>query len=242
MPYQNRIVRPGKAVRSVLTDAGEQLTVPEDWTLLPPGDAPLTKIVKAKGPTWLVQVKFKNRFISRGIWAKDDHIQAAKNELEVKRSAPGYAKKRELALARREKKYQEYAKDFYAEVLEFLDFHPRYTALATQLARVVTEHATPVGSGTVARTERIPLRDRAGSAVIAWMRHQTTSYDHMTIVRVKGRRRQVRRELASQSIGMLQLYRDGIDIPQACPLHRALTDSAMELICSQACFKFLRGE
>jgi predicted component of type VI protein secretion system len=84
--------------------------------------------------------------------------------------------------------------------------------------------ATPVGSGTVARTERIPLEDRARSAVIAWMRHQTTGYDHMTIARVKGRRRQVRRELASQSTRLLQLYRDGDDIPPSCPLFRALTD------------------
>lgn len=226
MPHQNRIVRPGRTERCVLTDAGEQLVVPEDWALLPPGDGPLTKIVKAKGPTWLVQVKFKKRFISKGIWAKDEHISAAKNELEVKRLAPGYAKKREQELARKEKKHREYVQEFYAEVLSFLDFHTRYTTLASRLAQSVTELATPVGSGTVARTERIPLEDRASSAVIAWMRHQTTGYDSMAIARVKGRRRQVRRELASGSLGLLQLYRDGDDIPQSCPLQKALVEEA----------------
>jgi hypothetical protein len=224
MPQQNRIVRPGRTERTVLTDAGEQLVVPEDWALLPPGDGPLTKTVKAKGPTWLVQVKSRKRFISKGIWAKGEHIFAAKNEVEAKRLAPGYAKKREQELARKEKKHREYVQDFYTEVLEFLDFHSRYTTLATRLARSVTELATPVGSGTVARTERIPLEDRASSAVIAWMRHQTTGYDRMAIARVKGRRRQVRRELASRSIDLLQLYREGNDIPQSCPLQRALAD------------------
>lgn len=224
MPQQNRIVGPGRTDRTVLTDAGEQLAVPADWTLLPPGDGPLTKIVKAKGPTWLVQVKFKKRFISKGIWANEDHILAAREELEEKRSTPGYGQKRRQDLARREKKQQEYAEAFYTAVVDFLKFHPRHAPLAARLARAVTELATPVGSGTVARTERIPLEDRARSAVIAWMRHQTTGYDHMAIARVKGERRQVRRELASHSITLLQGYRQGTDIPMSCPLRKALID------------------
>ena len=207
MPHQNRIVSPGRTERSVLTEAGDLLVVPEDWELLPSGDGPLTKIVKAKGPTWLVRVKFRKRFISKGIWAKSEHILVAKSELEAKRSAPGYAKKRGQAMARKEKKHQEYVQDFYIEVIDFLDFHSRYTTLAEQLARSVTELATPVGSGTVARTERIPLEDRARSAVIAWMRHQTTGYDRMTIARVKGRRREVRR------ISSLQILPFGFSVP-----------------------------
>lgn len=54
-------------------------------------------------------------------------------------------------------------------------------------------HAVPVGSGTVARTQLIPLEQRAEAAVIAWMRHQTTAYDRMSIARIKGERREVRR-------------------------------------------------
>jgi hypothetical protein len=224
MPHQNRIVRPGPTEGTVLTDMGEQLTVPKGWSLLPPGDGPLTKTVKAKGPVWLVRVKFKNRFISQGIWAKDEHIAAGKDALQAKRSAPGYAKKRQQELARKKQKHRQYVHDFYTEVLDFLAFHPRYSALAAQLANSVTELATPVGSGTVARTERIPLKDRARSAVIAWMRHKTTGYDRMAIAPVMGRRRQIRRELACRSINLLQGYRDGYDIPQRCPLQRALAD------------------
>lgn len=222
MPQQNRIVRPGNSERTVVTDAGEKLSVPEDWELLPPGDGPLTKMVKAKGPTWLVQVKVRKRLVSKGLWANNDYIQAAKNELELKRSAPDYAKKCRQAAVRRDKKHLEYVRNFHTEVLEFLNFHPRYAAIAARLATSVTELATPIGSRTVARTERIPLEDRARSAVIAWMRHQTTRYDSMAIARVKGRRRQVRRDLASQSTRLLQFYRDGHEIPQPCPLLRAL--------------------
>jgi hypothetical protein len=63
----------------------------------------------------------------------------------------------------------------------------------------VTDHATPVGSGTVARTKRILVEKRAEAAVIAWIRQQTTGYDGMAIPRVKGKRREVRRMLARRS-------------------------------------------
>jgi hypothetical protein len=91
------------------------------------------------------------------------------------------------------------------------------------MARAVTEHATPVGSGTVARTRRIPIERRAEAAVIAWMRHQTTAYDSMQIARVKGERRAVRRKLASESKRLLAAYRSGRSIDRAtCPLLTAL--------------------
>jgi len=97
------------------------------------------------------------------------------------------------------------------------------------MAEAIAAHATPVGSGTVARTERIPIEERAEAATIAWMRHQTTGYDHMTIARVKGERREVRRELARQSVRLLERYRSGMDIdPIHCPLQRALKSRRAE--------------
>ena len=53
----------------------------------------------------------------------------------------------------------------------------------------MTRHATPVGNGTLARAGHIPIHKRANSAVIAWMRHETTAYDQMKIPRIKGKRR-----------------------------------------------------
>lgn len=225
MTHEHRTVKPGRTAGTVVTDSGEVLTPPSDWALLPPGDGPLTKIVKAKGPTWLVQVKIGRRLMSQGIWAKSEHIREAREELEAKRTDPGYAGKRAQELARKEKKHREYVQEFHAEVVHFLDFHPRYADLAAQLARLVTEHATPVGSGTVARTERIPLAERARAAIVAWMRHQTTGYDRMAIARIKGRRREVRRELAVQSMEMLKPYQRGDEVGSTCPLQRALLQS-----------------
>lgn len=51
----------------------------------------------------------------------------------------------------------EYVEDFQGAVVTFLDFHATHADLAARLAKLVTEHATPVGSGTVARTKRIPV-------------------------------------------------------------------------------------
>jgi len=104
-----------------------------------------------------------------------------------------------------------------------LNFSPPHAELASRLSRAVAEHATPVGSGTVARTKRIPLDQRAEAAVIAWMRHQTTAYDSMAIARVKGKRRETRRLLAGRSKQLLARYRSGEPPAADCPLRQALT-------------------
>ena len=223
MPTINRIVKPGSRSGTVVTEDGEVLIPPGDWSLLPPGDATLTKRVKAMGPTWLVQVKVRRRLMSKGIWANSEHIGIAEKEIADMRATPEYAKKRARARVARDKKQKEYVRLFFREVIEFLDFHQRYTNLAEKLAREVTEFATPVGSGTVARTSRIPPAERARAAVIAWLRHKTTNYDRMSIPRVKGQRREVRRRLATASLKLLDQYRLGQDVKESsCPLQKAL--------------------
>jgi len=203
-------------------DSGERLTPPEDWAFLPAGDAAITRNVKAKGETWVVQVRKGKRLISKGIWAKEAHILASQKEIEAKRATPEYSRRREMDLSRRETKHKAYVGEFFTEVVEFLDFHPRYQNEAALLAEKITAHATPVGSGTVARTERIPIARRAEAAVIAWMRHQTTAYDSMSIARIKGRRREVRRKLAAKSVEILKTYRQGQELTENCPLKKAL--------------------
>ena len=194
----DNIFAPGPTTNTVRTSDGKVLAVPEGWTLLPPGDAGLTRRVKAAGDHWVVQEKLGRRMFSRGIWAAAT-IERIRAELDTERSTEAYARKQEAAARRRETAQAEYVEDFHGAVLAFLGFHPIHADLAGRLARAVTEHATPVGSGTVARTERIPVEERAEAAVIAWMRHQTTGYDGMAIPRVKGKRREVRRMLARRS-------------------------------------------
>lgn len=226
MPETRRDLRPGRHPRTVRTADHETLDVPEGWELLPPGDAAVTRAVKAAGPTWSVSEKKGRRTFSKGVWAPADAIAAAKAAVEAKRADPTHQRKLDAARKRREAKHAVYVRDFEAAVLEFLGFHPVHAGVAAELARRVTAHATPVGSGTVARTERIPLPKRAEAAVIAWMRHQTTAYDDTSVARIKGARRELRRKLAARSRVVLAGYRDGSSPPADCPLAAALTRPA----------------
>jgi hypothetical protein len=221
------IFTPGPTPNTVRAADGTILTAPEGWVLLRPGDAGLTRRVKAAGDHWVLQEKMGLKTFSRGIWAPEATIERIRAELEAERSTEGYARRQEAASRRREALQAEYVEDFHGAVLEFLAFHPSYADFADRLARAVTEHTTPVGSGTVARTKRIPVEERAEAAVIAWMRHRTTGYDNMVIPRVKGQRREVRRMLARRSRELLDRYRRGEPIPVGCPLRKALASESL---------------
>jgi hypothetical protein len=202
---------------------GRRLSPPSTWACLPPGDAGLTRRVKAAGPSWAVIEKKGRKAFSKGLWAPAETIAAESAALAAERSTAGYAKKRAAAVSRRDRAQASYVETFEQEVHRFLQFAPRWQEAATVLARLVAAHATPVGSGTVARTQRIPVAERAEAAVVAWMRHQTTAYDQMRIERVAGRRREVRRELAQISRAVLDLHRrDAAHAAHACSLCTAL--------------------
>ncbi len=213
---------PGPTPNTVRAADGKILTVPEGWVILQPGDAALTRRVKAAGDHWVVAEKKGRRVFSRGIWAVAATIERIRADLEAERSTESFAKKKEADTRRREKAQSEYVEDFLGAVVTFLAFHPDHADLADRLARAVTDHATPVGSGTVARTKRIPVEQRAEAAVIAWMRHQTTGYDGMVVPRVKGKRREVRRMLAQRSKEFLARYRRREVDGHECPLTKAL--------------------
>ena len=213
------VFAPTSDPRVFVAPDGSRHTAPSGWACLPPGDAGLTRRVKSLGPSWAIIEKRGRKAFSKGLWAPAEHIATAKAALEAERSTPAYAKKRAAAGARRAHEQAAYVVSFEVEVLGFLRFAPRFESLARGIARRVTEHATPVGSGTVARTERIPIERRAESAVIAWMRHQTTAYDRLPIPRVAGKRREVRRELATVSRAILDLHRRDVAHASAvCPL------------------------
>jgi hypothetical protein len=204
---------PGPTPNTVRAGNGRVLTAPDDWALLPPGDAALTRRVKEAGEHWLVQEKKGRKVFSRGVWAPAATIERIRAELEGERSTEGYAKRKGADTRRRDQAQANYVEDFFGAVLSFLAFHQVHADLAQRLARAVTDHATPVGSGTVARTKRIPVEWRAEAAAIAWMRHRTTAYDSMTIPRVKGKRREVRRLLARRSQELLGRYTPAVREP-----------------------------
>jgi hypothetical protein len=206
---------------------GKLISPPAGWSCLPPGDAGLTRRVKAAGPSWVVVEKRGRKVFSRGLWAPTAHIESARAALEAERGTEQYAKRKESDARRRERDQVAYVAEFEAEVLAFLRFSARWRDLARTVAKKVTAHATPVGSGTVARTQRIAVDERARAAVIAWMRHQTTAYDRMSIPRVKGMRREVRRELAEISRAVLDLHRvDVVHAVAACPLCSAARENS----------------
>lgn len=220
--------RPGPGPNTVRTADGQILTPPADWILLPPGDAALTRRVKAAGPYWIVQEKKGRKVFSHGVWAASSTIERIRAELAAERATPGHAQRQEAAARRRDKVQAAYVEDFHGAVVAFLAFPPCYADLAERLAQAVTAHATPVGSGTVARTKRIPVEARAEAAVIAWMRHQTTGYDDMVIPRQKGKRREVRRALARRSQELLSRYRRGEPVDVDCPLQQALLSPRLD--------------
>ena len=199
------------------------IALPEGWVRVPSGDSALTRRIKAAGEYWVILGRYKNKVTKQGLCAPEQTVIKLQEALKAERADPAYAKKLEAGKRYRAVKQEAYVSEFEHEVLEFLNFHPRWAHVAEKLAKAVAAHATPVGSGTVARTQMIPIEKRAEAAVIAWMRHQTTNYDKMHIERIAGERREVRRQLAEDSRALLKDYRRGYDISlKQCPLAQAL--------------------
>ena len=203
---------------------GQFVQLPDGWEFVPSGDPALTRRLKATAADyWVVKRKVGRKEFGIGLCVPCGLAAVILEELKAERETPEYQKKLEAGRKRREKEQEEYKEDFEAAVLEFLDFDERWNELAVRFAHAVTEFTTPVGSGTVARTQRIPIEERARAAVIAWMRHNTTDYDHKDIPHIAGKRREVRRDLAHESLILLEEYRRGHDAPPECPLQKALS-------------------
>src|SRR5262245_44414524 len=124
---------PGPTPNTVRAADGRALAVPEGWGLLRPGDAGLTRRVKAAGDHWVLQEKVGRKTFSRGIGASSATIERVRAELEAERSTEGYAKKREAASRRREEVQAGYVEDFYGAVVAFLAFHSSHSDLADRL-------------------------------------------------------------------------------------------------------------
>src|SRR3954452_21525808 len=93
---------PGPTPNTVRAADGKVLTVPEGWVLLPPGDAALTRRVKAAGDHWVVQEKRGRKVFSRGIWTSAGTVERIRADLAAERSSEGFAKRKEANARRRE--------------------------------------------------------------------------------------------------------------------------------------------
>ena len=70
------IVAQGPRPGTVKKPDGSVATLPADWGILEPGDATLTRRVKAAGPSWTVQSKKGRKVFSHGVWAPQANIDA----------------------------------------------------------------------------------------------------------------------------------------------------------------------
>ena len=73
--------KPGPTPNTIRAADGRVLTAPAGWVLLPPGDAALTRRVKAAGEHWIVQEKKARKVFSRGVWAPAATIERIEGEL-----------------------------------------------------------------------------------------------------------------------------------------------------------------
>src|SRR5690606_38473885 len=104
-----------------------------------------------------VKEKRGRKLFSRGIWAPRERIERLRAALAEEREDPAYQRRLETGRKARAQKQAVYAGDFEAAVLHYLAFVDEYRPLARRLAKAISDHAVPVGSGTVARTQRIPI-------------------------------------------------------------------------------------
>src|ERR1022692_3057480 len=92
---------PGLTPNTVRAADGKILAAPEGWILLPPGDAALTRRVKAAGDHWVVAERKGRKIFSRGVWAPAATIEQIRAALEAERATEGHAKRKKADVRRR---------------------------------------------------------------------------------------------------------------------------------------------
>ncbi|MGZ5967638.1 MAG: DUF2293 domain-containing protein, partial [Polyangiales bacterium] len=113
------VLSPSSDPRVFIGEGGARMSPPSNWVLVPPGDAGLTRRVKAAGPSWAVQEKRGRKVFSKGLWAPAENVSAARAALEAERSTVAYAKRKQADAARRDETQAAYVITFEAEVLAY---------------------------------------------------------------------------------------------------------------------------
>ena len=80
------ILSPTDDPRVFRSPDGDLMSPPREWSCLPPGDAGLTRRVKAATTTWTVQEKVGRRMFSRGVWADGAVVERIRQDLEAERA------------------------------------------------------------------------------------------------------------------------------------------------------------
>lgn len=196
--------------------------IPEMWEFLPAGDAGVTRNVTKAGEYIRVKQKRGRRLISKGVWAPKEAIEMAIAKMTTLRSTESYEKSKQYRAHKREKDLISYQEDFKKQIIIQLSFADIYHDIAVVLADKITQFATPIGSGTVARSSTLSLDLKAQKAINGWVRHRLTPYESLKIARVKGARANARKLMYEKGLKVFLPYQKGEEIPSNCPLKREL--------------------
>ena len=152
-----------------------EVSIPKNWELLKTGDAGLTRAVRKVGPYWEVVEKRRKLTTVVGTFAPTDIIEQVKadraaraEDLEAKRIASAKSRKRKELLK---------SGKLRAEIIKYLEFRSEFEQEAQEIAESVVSWTTPVGSGTVGRSQSLSPAEIAERAVRAHLRHEMTNYD-----------------------------------------------------------------
>jgi hypothetical protein len=127
-----------------------ELEIPEDWDLLPQGDAFLTRTVKSAGAwwqAWLPRTRSRRNRRSVGIWAPAESIAAARYKAAATATADARARRRDQYPAERDRRQAVDAGELEAAIVAFLAFGSDHADLAASIAREAAARATVVSSG-----------------------------------------------------------------------------------------------
>jgi hypothetical protein len=154
------------------------IDIPPGWELLPRGDTFLTRRVKAAGPYWLAwspRTRTRPHRRAIGVLAPRTAIDEARAASEA--TATQRAAQRTAGAKLRERQEATYRSELAAAIVVYLNFAPRHSQLASEIAERAATRAGEVGSGRVGRTRLLALEERAELAARADIRHHHTDYE-----------------------------------------------------------------
>lgn len=159
------------------------IPIPEGWALLESGDALLTRRVKGRGKHWDYYRVLKTKSYDRklGVFAPVSIIEVERAKVSHERGTKEYQQRLQRSQKSRQKKDDEYTREFAEACHQFLGFHHDHDELAWDIAWGAASVATDVGSGRVGRTTKLLIEKKAELAVRAYIRHNFTDYDERLI-------------------------------------------------------------
>ena len=147
------------------------LSLPVGWVFDPPGDVFVTREVK-KGTYRVLLKRRKGYTATLGVFCPEANLAGAEKRWDE--TAEYRAWQRAIGQSLRERAEERYRAELEEAIIDLLGFRLQHAAMAREIARGAVAQATPVGSGRVGRTRRLPLSQRAEFAARTFICHRHT--------------------------------------------------------------------